>query len=96
MIKFVKYYMLLNGKPYQEVFKDHYTATDFFEDVESDGDEILFVDCEEVTANQILVDEDFTENYRMEVALEMVDPNHEACKTYEEVFNRLKELGYLK
>lgn len=95
MTTYVKYNLLLNGKPYQEIFKDHFSAADWLNDTDYDGDTVVVLSTENVTAREVLVDEDFTESYRHEIALEMVDADADSYNTYEAVDARLKELGYL-
>lgn len=95
MTTYVKYNLLLNGKPYQEIFKDHFSAANWLDDIEYDGDTVVILSTKKVTAREVLADEDFTENYRHEIALEMVDDNAYKYNTYEAVDARLKELGYL-
>lgn len=96
MTTYIKYNMTLNGASYKAIFKDHFEAADWLNDADNDGDKVIVLSFEDVTVQDVLADEDFTENYRFEVALEMVDPNSETYKTYPEVEARLKELGYLK
>jgi hypothetical protein len=96
MTTYFKYNMTLNGAPYKEIFKDHFKAADWLDDADYDGDKVVVLSIEDVTVQDVLADEDFTENYRHEVALEMVDPNGETYRTYPEVEARLRELGYLK
>lgn len=95
MTTYVKYILLLNGHLYREIFKDHFSAAYWLDDCEYDGDTVVVLSSKNVTANDVLVDEDFTENYRHEIALEMVDDNAYKYNTYEAVDARLKELGYL-
>lgn len=94
MTTYIKYNMTLNGASYKAIFKDHFEAADWLNDADYDGDKVIVLSYEDVTAQDVLTDEDFTENYRFEVALEMVDSNNEIYKTYPEVKARLRELGY--
>ena len=95
MTTYVKYNLLLNGKPYQEIFNDHFSAADWLDDIEYDGNTVVILSTKKMTAREILADEDFTENYRHEIALKMIDADADSYSTYEAVNVRLKELGYL-
>lgn len=95
MTTYAKYILLLNGHLYQEIFKDHFSAACWLDDCEYDGDTVTVLSTKNVTVNDVLADEDFTENYRHEIALEMVDNNAYKYDTYEAVNARLKALGYL-
>lgn len=95
MTTYVKYNLLLNGKPYQEIFKNHFLAANWLDGIEYDGDTVVILSTKKVTSREVLVDEDFAENYRYEIALEMIDTDADKYSTYNAVDARLKELGYL-
>lgn len=95
MTTYVKYILFLNGHLHRKIFKDHFSATYWLNDCEDDDDTVAVLSTKDVTVNDVLADEDFTENYRHEIALEMVDDNAYKYNTYEAVNARLKELGYL-
>ena len=97
MTTYVKYNLLLNGKSYQKIFKDHFSAANWLDNTEYNGDTVVILSTKKVTVREVLTDEDFTENYRHEIALKMIDTDTDTdnYSTCEAVDARLKKLGYL-
>lgn len=71
-----KYTMTIDNETYTAIFTDHFEADAFITSNEADGSIITNISFKEITsADQILSDNDFEENYKIEMVGEFLFPN---------------------
>ena len=90
-----KYYMTIDNAEYIAVFADHIEAADFIDANDRDGSEVVVHRYEEVTPQQVLVDKDLENYYRIELAASELLSNAKEFKKTDELERELIRLGYL-
>ena len=90
-----KYDMTIDGTEYKALFADHFEASDFLDEIETEGSEIVVYSYTEVTPQDILADNDFEWSYRVEMASTILLPNHTDFKKWFEQEAELKRLGFI-
>lgn len=88
-----KYTMTINNENYTALFEDHFVAADFIDEVSLDN-EIVVIGYKEVSAKDILEDDDFEYSYKIEMVGAKLYPNKKWSKV-SEIENFLKEEGIL-
>lgn len=90
-----KYTMTLDSILYTALFVDHFEAGDFLDENAREGTKVVLLGYEEVSAEDILADEDFEWSYRVEMASELLLPNAHDFHKWSEQESELKRLGYI-
>lgn len=90
-----KYEMIIDGSNYNALFLDHFEAADFLDENDRDGAEVIVKGYHEVTADEILADDDFEWSYRVEMASVLLLPNHRDFPKWSLQEAELKRLGFI-
>ena len=91
----LKYYMTIDGAEYKALFLDHIEAADFIDDNIRDGSEVVVYKYHEITAEEVLKDNDFEHYYSIEMASKILIPNYKDFKKVWDLEDELILLGYL-
>lgn len=91
-----KYVMSINSKPYTAIFADHFSAADFLDENEREGEHFIIDDIIEMNALAVLFDETLERDYRIECAAEILVPDHRKYHKVCELEQALRRLGYLE
>lgn len=63
-----KYNMTINGESYMALFFDHIEAADFLDANDREGNTVVVNGYKFVTATDVINDDDFEEDYKLEMA----------------------------
>ena len=80
-----KYNFIIDGEEYNAIFHSHKEAVEFVKDNEKDGSMIQFISEKEISINELLDDNDFRYDYKIENIAIAILPNWKSFRKWHEL-----------